>query len=217
MFDKKGMIFNFVNVAFRKQTYLNILYLLFTFPLGTAYFIFLVSSISVGFSLLVAWIGIPILILVFLSWWEIASFERQLAIWLLGVEIPPMSLEKTPGKNILEKGLARIKNPVTWKALLFLCLKFPLGILSLIVTVFLMSLTGAMLLSPLSYHSEHISFVIFNMDTPDKAIETFVLGVLVGFASLHTMNYLAKVAGIFAVLMLGVSKDHNRQVSEKEV
>ncbi|WP_167848793.1 sensor domain-containing protein [Methanolobus halotolerans] len=217
MFDKKSAIVNFVNVAFRKQTYLNILYLLFTFPLGTAYFVFLVTGLSLGFSLVAIWVGFPILILIFLAWWEIASFERQLAIWLLGVDISPMSHGPDPDSDLLGKGINRLKNPVTWKSLLYLFLKFPTGIMSLIVTVILISLSMSMVLSPLLYRFHTISLGTFQADSLGGSLVIAVLGIPVGLISLHLMNLLARIAGHLAVLMLGNSQNKDAEVSEKEV
>ena len=216
MVEQRSALVDFVNVAFRKQTYMNVLYLLFTFPLGTAYFVFLVSGLSLGFSLMTIWVGIPLLILIFLAWWEIASFERQLAIWLLGVDIPPMSGSSDVNADLVGKGITRLKNPVTWKSLLYLFLKFPMGIMSLIITVVLISLTLSMLLSPLLYRFHSMSFGIFQVDSLGESLLTAVLGVLVGLISLHLMNLLAEIAGNLAVLMLGSSQIRDIETSEKE-
>ena len=41
----------FLGAIVNRQSYLNIVYLLLGLPLGTAYFVFLVTGISVGFGL----------------------------------------------------------------------------------------------------------------------------------------------------------------------
>ncbi|TQD25059.1 sensor domain-containing protein [Methanolobus vulcani] len=208
MGEVDGAIRKFLMVAFKKQTYLNILYLLFSFPLGTAYFIFLVTGLSFGFGLLLFWIGIPVLILIFLAWWEIASFERQMAIWFLGVEIPSMYTQSVydnsilrSDNSILRRLILRVKTPVTWKALLFLLIKFPLGILSLIFMTVLLCLTLAMLFTPLLYIlgvSEVCSFL--------EAVIVSIAGIFMGFLSLHVLNALAGLSGNFAKIMLSNSK-----------
>ncbi|WP_094227294.1 sensor domain-containing protein [Methanolobus psychrotolerans] len=191
----------FVKVAYEKQTYMNILYLLFSFPLGTAYFIFLVTGLSLGFGLLLVWIGIPVLLLVFLAWWEIASFERQMAIWLLGIDIPSMSLKPVNKNSIIGRVICRVKSPVTWKALVFLVVKFPLGIFSLVVMTFLIALTMGMLINPLLYILGNGS-----VDSLQKAVLLSLSGVFVGLASMHVLNLLAYIAGSFAKKMLGESE-----------
>ncbi|WP_340820446.1 sensor domain-containing protein [Methanolobus sp. WCC4] len=207
MAEMRNTMWNFIKVAFMKQTYLNILYLIFSFPLGTAYFVFLVTGLSLGSGLLLAWVGIPILILVFLAWWEIASFERQMAIWLLGIEIAPMSLKPAPDQSILGKAIFRIKSPVTWKALLFLLVKFPLGILSLVTMVVLVALTIGMLTSPVTY--------FFGSGPGDSFVGSVlfsVLGIFVGLASLHLLNLLAHIEGTFAKKMLGYSEKYTESL-----
>ncbi len=54
----------FFGVIAEPQSYINIFYLLLAFPLGIAYFVFLVTGISVGASLIIIWVGVPILALV---------------------------------------------------------------------------------------------------------------------------------------------------------
>ena len=44
--------------ATERQTYLNLLYLLLAFPLGIAYFVFLITGVSVGAGLLVVFINV---------------------------------------------------------------------------------------------------------------------------------------------------------------
>ncbi len=206
----------FVSVAFRRQTYLNILYLLFTFPLGTAYFVFLVTGLSLGFHLLGIWIGIPVLILVFLAWWEMASFERQLAILLLNVDMPPMSRDQVKAESMLDRWIDKFKNPVTWKALLFLFMKFPLGIFSLSIAVVMITLTVFLLLSPLIHYSGYVSTFGTLRYTSGLSFLAFISGIPAGLLSMHIMNLLAKVSGRFAALMLGISpKDENITAGER--
>ena len=59
-----NLMSNVFNVVKRPQTYVNVFYLLLSFPLGIAYFVFLVTGLSVGFGLVVIWVGVPILALV---------------------------------------------------------------------------------------------------------------------------------------------------------
>lgn len=200
---------DFVAVAFRKQTYLNFLYLLFTFPLGTAYFVFLVTGLSLGFHLLGIWLGLPILLLVFLAWWEMASFERQLAEWLLDVKMPPMSHSVIKSDSILDKWMSKLKNPVAWKALLFLLLKFPLGVFSLGVSLFMISMTVLLFLAPLIGYSmvSGSQSPGPHLYSPELSMFAFFMALPVGLLSLHVINLLAGIAGKFAVIMLGVSPE----------
>jgi hypothetical protein len=68
MNETTGIVKQFFGVAARGETYLNIIYLLLAFPLGTAYFVFLVTGLSLGLGLLIIWIGIPILLFMIVAW-----------------------------------------------------------------------------------------------------------------------------------------------------
>ncbi|WP_135606677.1 sensor domain-containing protein [Methanococcoides sp. NM1] len=199
----KSMIRDFFGVVTRKQTYLNLTYLLFSFPLGTAYFIFLVTGLSMGLSLSITLIGIPILLLMLVAWWELASFERQLAIWLLGIDIPPMESRKVTNQKMTEKLKGYIMNPVTWKGLVFLFIKFPLGIFTLIVSFMLIALTITLIAVPFIYKTAYMDLGSYQVDSPAVAIAIMLGGLLLGIISLHIMNALAKLSGILAYHLLG--------------
>ncbi len=198
-------------VIIRGQSYLNILYLLLAFPLGIFYFVFLITGFSLGLALLIIWIGLLILPLMFAGSWLLAMFERQLAIWLLNEKIPPMAQPLPPEKGTLDRIKAHLSNPVTWKSLVYLFARFPLGIFSFVVVVFCISLTGAFLTAPLtfSFFPLQVEFwgnLVWRVDTLGSALIAFLIGLVFGLASLHVMNALAWVYGKFALLMLGDPK-----------
>ena len=96
---KKFKTIPFFGVIADPQSYLNIVYLLLGLPLGVAYFVFLVSGISVGFGLLVIWIGVPILVIVLLGAWAICQFELLLTNYLLKENIPSVERANAPGQT----------------------------------------------------------------------------------------------------------------------
>ncbi len=57
-------ITDFFNPIWKRQTWLNVLYHIISFPLGLVYFIFLVTGISLGFGLIILVFGIFILMAV---------------------------------------------------------------------------------------------------------------------------------------------------------
>ena len=111
----------------RRQTYLNIAYLLLAFPLGLAYFLFLVVGLTVGFALVLTLVGIPILLLMHLAAWALMNLERWLAIRLLGVDIPPMS-PVDPQGPMWRRLIGKATDPSMWTGMFFLLAKLPLGI-----------------------------------------------------------------------------------------
>jgi hypothetical protein len=194
-------------VVIRGQTYLNMLYLLLAFPLGVLYFVFLVTGLSLGIGLLITWVGFLILLFVMIVWWSFAWFEHKMTGWMLHVDINPMSKTEMLEKNLWKKFKAHISNPVTWKSLAYLFIKFPLGIFSFTVAVTLISLTVGLLSAPFIYRWADMDFYYFTIDTLWQALLVFVVGLVFGLISMHLMNGLAYLYGQFAKVMLGGPKE----------
>jgi hypothetical protein len=208
MNSSENILARFFGVAVRGQTYLNLLYLFLSFPLGLFYFIFLVIGLSLGFSLLIVWAGLLILPVVFAGWWAFAAFERQLAIWLLREDIPPMASQQPAAPGLWAQIVAYLSNPVTWKALLYLFAKFPLGLLSFIAAITALSVSAAFLVAPLliPFFPLQVWLVddrVWRVDTLGEALVAFVIGLFLSLVSLHILNGLAWLSGHFARLMLG--------------
>ena len=94
-------------------------------------------GLSLGLGLIIIWVGIPILLVVAGAWWLFGAFERVQAQYLLGADValPPRSWETVNG--VWAKLKAHFGNGATWKDLVYLFAKLPLGIVSftLLVTV----------------------------------------------------------------------------------
>ena len=203
---------NFFGVITRGQSYINMLYLLLAFPLGLFYFVFLVSGLAIGISTIIIWIGLLFLLAVFAVWYALIVFERQLAIWMLREEIPPIVREEIPNQTTWQRFVSAVKNPVTWKGLAYLFAKFPLGIFSFVVLVTLLSVSLALLVAPLYYNlvSAEVDITLFYglenpviIDTLSEALIASLVGFLLLVGSMHVFNWLAWVSAKFARVMLG--------------
>lgn len=211
MFNPIQIIFRFLKVMVSSQTYYNLIYLLAAFPLSVFYFVFLVSGLSLGISLSIIWVGIPILLLVGTGWWFLAKFEREMAIHWLKEEIPSMILPPVERKSTWEYFKRYFFNPVTWKSPLYLIMKFPLGIATFVILVTLVSLSLVFWTLPLTY--ELYDFQIGGFFSPQSAwqidsIGEAFLGTLTGLLlwpfTMQITNGLAWVHAKFARLMLSV-------------
>jgi hypothetical protein len=188
------------------RTYRNILYLLLAFPMGLCYFIFLTVGLSLGVGLMVIFIGIPILFCVLTACSSLGAFERNLARSLLDVNIPPPAVGPSVS-GLFAKTKVLLQDPLTWKSLAFLMVRFPFGIISFVLLVVCLSISLSFTLAPVFYYVVplHDSFQIL-LDRPDSAVgEAFLsfLGVVLLIASMHLMNGIALVWGRFAQVMLG--------------
>ena len=210
MKKNQNILSRFFGVILSKKTYLNLLYLFLAFPLGMLYFIFLVVGFSLGFALLIVLVGAAILAFVVAGWWGFANFERYLAIHLLDEPIPPMTRTNDETRSMGESILVHLSNPVTWKSLLYLFLKFPLGIFTFIVLVLMFSLTAFFSTAIFTFSFFNLdvalsSSLAWRIDTIGEALLALPIGMLLGFISLHIFNALARISGRFAHTMLSDS------------
>ena len=211
---------NPLSVITRPQTYVNALYLLLSFPLGIAYFVFLVTGLSVGFGLLVIWVGVPILALVLAGSWALARFEQEATNRLLKLDIPtiPLPRASTPlsADAATISGVERVfirtwrhfkahlSDRVTWTGMLYLLLKFPVGIASFVIVVTLASVTATLLGAPFYYWADDgIDIGIWQVNKLWEALILMLVGAPLLFVSLHLINAAAFVSGRIASLMLG--------------
>jgi hypothetical protein len=197
-----------------RQAYQNLFYLGAAFPLGIFYFVFLVSGISTGISLVIIWVGIPILLLVGAGWWIMASFERFMAIHLLNEDIPEMVRPVNENTDLWTRFKIYFTNPVTWKSLLYLFLKFPLGMVTFVILITLVSLTLAFLSMPFTYEtlppfragiSIGFGLPAWHIDSLTEALICVLIGLLLWPATLHITNGLAWVHAKFARFMLSIN------------
>ncbi len=133
------------------RTYLRVLYLLIAFPLGTLYFIVIVTGLSVGLGLAILIVGLLILVLTLLCWLLFARVERELAIHLLGARVRPLSIPDHSPRSTWQRLLRTLQDPVTWKSLAYLLVEFPFGIFSFTLTIVLVTVSLSLALYPVAY------------------------------------------------------------------
>lgn len=200
-------------VAFNSQTYLNMLYLLLALPLSIIYITFLSIGLSLGIPLLILWFGIFILAGTMIGWYGLASLERKMAIAMLGVPISPMQDPSVKDHNLWERFKQLTRNPVTWKSLIFLIAKLPIGIISFTLLTTLLILSMSLLTTPLYYQAFPVMIDLGGwgpaalqnlvVDTSAEAWNCALAGLISLLVSMHILNGLAWLCGRFASLMLG--------------
>jgi hypothetical protein len=201
-----NLLVRFFTAPVEVRTYTNLFYLALAFPLGLFYFIFLFTGLALGFGLTIIWIGLPILAVVLAASWGMAALERRLAILLLGAEVPPMTAPATgQPQDFWNRVQEFLGNPVTWKGLGFLFLKFPLGIMSFVLTLTLLAIPASFLLAPIAWGFDDIYFDIpfWNVDTFGETLILAAFGLVGLLVSLNILNGLGRVWRELAEVMLG--------------
>jgi len=201
-----NLLVRFLMAPVEVRTYTNLFYLALAFPLGLFYFIFLLTGLALGFGLTIIWIGLPILAIVFAACWGMAALERRLAMLLLGAEVPPMAPRATgQPRDVWTAVKEFLANPVTWKGLSFLFMKFPLGILSFVLTLTSLVIPTAFLFAPVAWGFDDVYYDIpfWNIDTFGETLILSALGFVGLLVSLNVLNLLGRVWRELAEVMLG--------------
>jgi signal transduction histidine kinase len=189
----------------RPATYRRLGYLLLSFPLGIAYFTGLVTALAVSGSLLIIWVGVPLLAITVLGWRAVAGFERLIARHMIGVYIPTPPDPTDGVAGIWQKTRAIASDPVTWRSFVWLMLRFPLGIIGFVMVVLFGALTLGMVVAPLALA------VASDRDPSTVVLGDFepffwalpVIGILVVPLFAHLINGFAGLQGAMARAFLG--------------
>ena len=208
VWSAKEAVLHFLTAPLRARSYANFLYLALAFPLGLSYFILLAVGFALGLGLTIVWIGLPILAAVFALSWGAMALERFMAIQMLGAEVPPMAPPPAEAPaGFWNRIGAFLSNPVTWKGIGFLLLKFPLGIATFVVTVFLVALSGGFLSAPFVYPWNDMSFGLtvgaWEVDTFGESLACFGIGLVLALISFNLLNGLGAVWKHLASFLLG--------------
>jgi len=194
-------IVRFFGVVRRPETWLGILFNWLAFPLGLFYFVFLVTGLSLGVGLVVVWIGIPILLVVAGAWWLFGAFERLQAHYLLRADVPPAPREWEQAEGVWGKLKAHFGSAATWKDLVYLLAKLPLGIVSTTLLVTAAAMVFWFVAMP--FFSLFDVPIINNTWVPPLwfGLVCLPLGILVFFVALHVINGWSWVCARWAEVM----------------
>jgi len=136
-----------------RRSYLSALFLVTRWIPGIVY-VLLLSLGLIGASTSILLVGIPLLIGCLALLWSCAAFERDLAAWWLGVDLPPMRPPPRDGAGP-SKGWQRLREhlglSVTWKSMAYLALQLPMGLVALLLVVVPIAFALALILAPFFY------------------------------------------------------------------
>ncbi len=187
------------------RTYASLLYLLLSFPLGLAYVGVLGLGAVAGAVLSIAGVGLLILVGCVVIAWGFAMFERELAIWLLETDVPPMSVPGPRPRSGWGRLAAHLRQPVTWKSLAFLVLKLPLGLLAATGIGIPLGASAVLVVLPIVLVSR--SFGTLNPLLAAAGLASMLAGLLLLAVTLHAASWMGRACGAMAVTMLGIGDE----------
>lgn len=130
------------------RTWGAVAYLWLGFPLGLLWFVGMTVGFLTGAALTIIWIGLAILGATLLAVWGAEGLERRLAILLLGARVPERRAR--PDEATTAGGWIRsvVGGAALWKGIVFLALRFPLGLAGWVFSVVSLSVSLAFLAAP---------------------------------------------------------------------
>jgi Putative sensor len=141
-------------------------------PLGTAYFIWLVTGLSLGLGLAITIIGIPILTAVLAAVRPLLEGERILANTLLGTEITRPGLVPRARGGWFDRLKAYWTDGTTWRGIGYLFARFPIGIATFCIATTTYSIGFWGLAAPILAPLDVIDLGFWE---PDTVLEGLVL------------------------------------------
>jgi signal transduction histidine kinase len=132
----------------RPRTYAAALYVLLAFPIGLTAFLLLVVGGAVGVGLSIVWVGIPILVGLLAASRAFAAFDRGLANRLLGTGIPAPAAQRSRGGSVWSQVKSLVSSGTTWRSILWLTLRFPLGLAAFVAIVTIAGAGLALIIAP---------------------------------------------------------------------
>jgi signal transduction histidine kinase len=123
-----------------RRTWYGLVYLLVAAPLALAGFVFATVSFALGVGLAVTFVGLPLLAMSSYVVRGFGALDRELARGLLDEEVSaPPALKR--GHGLFGWLQAGLRDPVAWRARLYLVLKFPVAMVGWYAAL-LVGLTG---------------------------------------------------------------------------
>lgn len=187
------------------KTWLNASYLLLALPFGILYFVFTVVGLSVGFSTLIVWIGIPILILAFAGIRGLMEFDRSMVRNLLQTNIPVIRYrDPNQTSSAINKAKHLAFSRETWKGVVYLLSKLPLGVASFTLCIVLVTVPLAFIISPIGVilFEGTVEMGIPWMDDYAESAFASMLGLMMLPLSAFLINRLAWANAAWSKLLL---------------
>ncbi|MBZ5602143.1 MAG: sensor domain-containing protein [Acidobacteriia bacterium] len=176
------------------QTYRHLLYTSLSFPLGLIYFLAMVVGLSVGFGLTIVVIGLVILAVTLVLARIFGHLEREMAKSLLGA-----TFDDAPPRPRGWHALFRDRN--TWRAVIYLILRLPVGIAGLVASL-LMIVAVPLMAAPLLYVILPFTIDGARVANWDEALLVSLFGCVFFLVAAHAVNGVAAIARRLAMALL---------------
>jgi hypothetical protein len=181
------------------------LYMIFAVLTGSLFGLWGLFGSTISLVSLLLVIGIPITGLFLLSIRGIAQIEGRIVEALLGMRMPRKRVFIRRGLGPLDKFKSLIKDPYTWKSLIYLVLMFPLGWIYFGLSGFAFAFALSFIFAPVLELVFHLPMELYGTDafTPVGMLPIVtVVGIIMIFLIFHMAKFIGRTHGLFAKYML---------------
>ncbi len=186
-------------------------YLLLQFPLGLFYFLVIVVGLILGAALVPILVGFLVLFFTLVAASGLGRRERRIAKRFLGISIPEPIEPDDANRSRFRRLTSQLRDQTTWTILLYLVIKFPLGIVTFSLTVSLFFWTVGEAIGVNS------GLLVGGPWNPGEAPFFIIRAVIYGYISLHIINGVAFLSGRLARHMLGPSETSIQLAATEQV
>jgi hypothetical protein len=176
------------------------------FPLGLFWFVGMTVGFLAGVPLTIVWIGFPLLALTLGGVWVAEGLERWLAIQLLGAQVPERrAVTAVGGESLRQWAGSVVGSPALWKGMLYLFLRFPLGLAGWIFSLVSLTVSAVFVAAPwielFGWGDIHLRY--FDVDGAWELWTVAALGIVMTIATLHLHRALGWLWARLAEALLG--------------
>jgi signal transduction histidine kinase len=190
---------------------LDFVYVVTGFPLGLAWFIALVTLISVGVGLALITVGIPILFFTLLLVRWGANLERERAALVLGAPIARPRRLPPASTRLSDRLFAPLRDRRTWRDLGYMLLLGPVGVIAGTIAIALWSVALAALLTPVFAPSAPAGSLLDDLGGASLAIAIAAIPLAV----LATLVTRALAAGSAALAQSLLAVDDRAELAQR--
>ncbi len=203
--DTRPFLTRFFSIIGDARAWGAFLYMIFAVLTGSLFGLWGVFGSGISLFSLILVIGIPITGLFLLSIRGIALIEGRIVEAMLGMRMPRKPVFIRRGLGPMDKFKSLIKDPYTWKSLLYLVLMFPLGWLYFGLSGFAFAFALSFIFAPVLELVFHLPLELYGTDTftPVGMLPVVVLaGILMIILILHLAKFIGNKHGRYAKYML---------------
>jgi len=203
---EKSTLARFFSIFADPRAWGSLIYMVFALVTGIIYFTWAVTGISIGFSMIILIIGIPIIIIFLYSIRGISFVEGRIVEALLGERMPRRSKYTNRNVKLWDRIKDLFTDRTTWLGILYMVLQLPLGIIYFTIMTVLIATSIGFIFAPIVQLLMNVSFIHIGGEYYGPPNWTLPLISIGGFLlltiNMHLARFIGKIHGRWAKLLL---------------